>query len=158
MAGIKFKALVEAMDPKGSWAFVKFPLSVSKKLGTRAQIAVKGSVNGFAIRTSAMPNGDGSHHLMFNKVMRAGAKADLGDTVLVEIELDGEERKPAVPEDLKKAIVINPAAKKLWGVITPRAREEWVEWIASAKRDDTRVRRVARTVERLAAGERRVGD
>jgi hypothetical protein len=158
MPAIKFKAPVEAMDPQGSWAFVKFPLNVSKKLGSRARVAVKGSVNGYAIRTSAMPTGDGSHHIMFNKAMRTGAKASLGDTVLVEIELDGEARKPLVPEDLKKAITVNPAAKKLWSVITPRAREEWCEWITSAKKDETRTRRVEITVQRLAAGERRVYD
>ncbi len=158
MAAIKFKAGVEEMSDKGSWAMVRFPLNVSKKLGTKARVSVKGSVNGFAIRTSAFPNGDGSHHIMFNKEMRAGAKADIGDTVLVEVEVDGKERSPLVPPELKKAIDANAPAKKTWNAITPRAKEEWVEWIASAKKEDTRARRVEKAVERLANGERRVGD
>lgn len=146
------------MDDKGSWAMVRFPLNVSKKLGTKARVAVKGSVNGFAIRTSALPNGDGSHHIMFNKEMRVGAKADIGDTVLVEVELDSAERTPLIPPELKKAIDVNAAAKKVWVAITPRAKEEWVEWIASAKKEETRARRVEKAVERLSNGERRVYD
>lgn len=158
MGAIKFKAGVEGMDDKGSWAMVRFPLNVSKKLGTKARVAVKGSVNGFAIRTSALPNGDGSHHIMFNKEMRVGAKADIGDTVLVEVELDSAERTPLIPPELKKAIDVNAAAKIVWVAITPRAKEEWVEWIASAKKEETRARRVEKAVERLSNGERRVYD
>lgn len=158
MPPIKFKAGVESMGDHGAWAMVRFPLNVSKKLGSKARVAIKGSVNGFAIRTSAFPNGDGSHHIMFNKEMRAGAKAEIGDTVLVEVELDGVERAPLVPPELKKAIDSAPAAKKVWVTITPRAKEEWCQWIASAKKDETRVRRIETTVKRLALGERRVYD
>jgi hypothetical protein len=158
MAGIKFKASIEGMNDKGAWAMLRFPLNVSKKLGTKARVAVKGSVNGFAIRTSAFPNGDGSHHIMFNKEMRAGSKAEIGDTVLVEVELDAAERTPLVPPELKRAIDANAGAKKVWNGITPRAKEEWVEWIASAKKEETRTRRVEKAVERLSNGERRVYD
>ncbi|MBL8746351.1 MAG: DUF1905 domain-containing protein [Phycisphaerae bacterium] len=158
MAAIKFKAGIERMSDEGAWAMVRFPLNVSKRLGTKARVAVKGSINGYAIRTSAFPNGDGSHHIMFNKEMRAGTKADIGDTVLVEVELDTAERAPLVPPELKRAIDVNASAKKVWTAITPRAKEEWVEWIASAKKDDTRTRRIEKAVERLSNGERRVYD
>ncbi len=158
MPAIKFKAQVEAMADKGSWAVVRFPLNVSKRLGTKARVAVKGSLNGFEIRTSAFPNGDGTHHIMVNKAMRDGAKADVGDTVLVEVEVDSKERTPLIPPEFKKALDANTAAKKIWLTITPRAKEEWVEWIASAKKDETRARRVGVAAERLASGARRVFD
>lgn len=158
MPVIKFRSKVEAVDAKGSWAMVRFPMSVSQKLGARGRISVRGKVNGFEIRTSAMPTGDGTHHIMFNKAMRSGAKADLGDTVMVEIEPDSAPRKVVIPAEVKKAIEASAAAKKTWSVITPRAREEWVEWIASAKQEATRARRVNQMVQRLASGERRVYD
>jgi uncharacterized protein YdeI (YjbR/CyaY-like superfamily) len=82
----------------------------------------------------------------------------VGDTVLVEVELDTKERTPLVPAELKKALDANTAAKKVWLTITPRAKEEWVEWIGSAKKDETRARRVGVAAERLANGERRVHD
>ena len=43
-------------------------------------------------------------------------------------------------------------------VITPRARAEWVGHVLEAKRAETRARRIAKTVERLACGVRRVYD
>lgn len=158
MPPIKFKAKIEGMGPGKAWAYIKFPLNVSKKFGTKARLSVRGAINGFAIRTSAMPYGDGSHHIMFNKAMQAGSKAAVGDTVLVEVEPDLKEPKVNLPADLKKALAGDADAKKMWTDITPRARVEWIDWIASAKKEDTRARRVAKTIERLASGDRRVHD
>lgn len=158
MAAIKFKALVDDSGMEKGWAYIKFPLNVSKKLGSQAMIRVRGTVNGFAIKTSAMPTGDGAHHIMFNKQMRAGAKADVGDIVLVEVERDDAAIKVVVPPDLKKSLAASPGATRTWTSITPRAKQEWIEWITSAKKQETRPRRVARAVERLESGERRVHD
>ena len=48
-----------------------------------------------------------------------------------------------VPADLKKALASAPQALAAWEDITPLARNEWICWIESAKKAETRSRRIA---------------
>lgn len=88
--------------------------------------------------------------------MREAAEADVGDVVTLEIVPAREEPEPRVPADLRKALAAAPKARALWSDITPIARRDWIHWITSAKRPETRARRIDNTCEMLAAGKRRV--
>lgn len=59
------------------------------------------------------------------------------------------------PADLMKAVKADADAKKTWDDITPLARNEWSCWVLSAKKDETRARRIRIAGENLAAGKRR---
>ncbi len=67
-----------------------------------------------------------------------------------------EEPEPEVPAGLRKALAAAPKARTLWSDITPVARRDWIQWIVSAKRPETRLRRVENACSMLAAGKRRV--
>jgi len=60
-----------------------------------------------------------------------------------------------VPDDLEKALAKNKTAKSIFGKFSPSQRREYVDWLADAKTDATRQRRLATTVEWLAEGKRR---
>jgi len=60
-----------------------------------------------------------------------------------------------VPADLRKVLISSPAAKTAWGDITPLARNEWICWIESAKKPETRSHRIERTRTELMEGMRR---
>ena len=60
-----------------------------------------------------------------------------------------------VPEDLRKAFTSNPKALAKWEDITPLARNEWICWIESAKKPETRSHRINRTRTELIEGKRR---
>ncbi len=152
MAKIHFTGKLTAEGPNGAWVFMEVPKEASEKLGTRGRVSVKGSINGFAIRTSALPTGRGTHQLAVNKATQAGAKAKPGDRVKVELEVDTQERVVKVPADLKKAVDAEPAVKSLWAMLTPRCREEWVQWVEEAKKPETRSRRIAKAVATLEKG------
>ena len=47
-----------------------------------------------------------------------------------------------MPEDFCKAIALDLKVKNVWEDITPLARNEWICWITSAKKDKTRNRRI----------------
>jgi hypothetical protein len=158
MAKIQFTGKLTAEGPNGAWVFMEVPKEASEKLGSRGRVSVVGSINGFAIRTSALPTGRGTHQLAVNKAVQAGAKAKPGERVKVVLELDTKERVVKVPADVTKAISAKPPVKALWATLTPRCREEWVQWIEEAKKPETRSRRIDVTVERLAQGKRRVYD
>ena len=60
-----------------------------------------------------------------------------------------------VPQDLRAALDANPAANATFTAFPPSAQREYVEWVSEAKRDDTRTKRLAQTIEWLAEGKRR---
>lgn len=68
-------------------------------------------------------------------------------------------RKPkaelAVPDVLVAALRKNRKANGVWEAFAPSHRREYAEWIAEAKRDETRARRVAQAVEWIAEGKQR---
>lgn len=60
-----------------------------------------------------------------------------------------------VPVDLRKIITLEPALHKEWENGTLLARNEWICWIESAKKVETRNRRLKILQENLIAGKRR---
>lgn len=60
-----------------------------------------------------------------------------------------------MPVDLQKALASNKAALLIWQDLTPLARNEWICWVISVKRDETRKDHVRRTVIELKEGKRR---
>jgi uncharacterized protein YdeI (YjbR/CyaY-like superfamily) len=59
------------------------------------------------------------------------------------------------PQDFKKILETSKALLASWEDITPLARNEWLCWIADAKKEETRLRRMSRAREELLAGKRR---
>lgn len=60
-----------------------------------------------------------------------------------------------VPDDLRKALARNAPARRAFDGFSPSHQREYVEWLVEAKRDETRARRLAQTLEWLAAGKTR---
>lgn len=60
-----------------------------------------------------------------------------------------------VPEDFKRALIAKSASLVAWEDITSLARNEWICWIVSVKKEETRRDHIRRAVEDLAQGKRR---
>lgn len=60
-----------------------------------------------------------------------------------------------LPDDLARALEASPGALAAWTDITPLARNEWICWIESAKKAETRAKRIAWGCENLQEGKRR---
>jgi uncharacterized protein YdeI (YjbR/CyaY-like superfamily) len=56
----------------------------------------------------------------------------------------------SVPDDLSQALRAAPQAQTRFDTLPPSHREEYLSWIAEAKKPDTRARRVAKTIELLS--------
>jgi hypothetical protein len=119
-------------------------------------VTVQGALNGFPFRATLNPDGQGSHWLKVTRKMCEAAGADAGDVVTIDIAPVAAEPEPRVPADLGKALAAAPQARELWTDITPIARRDWIQWIDSAKRKETRARRIVNACAMLAAGKRRV--
>ena len=149
---LRFKARL-ARHPNakgGAWA-LDIPNAVAKRL--RGMTNVEGVINGHPFRAAIETSASGVQCLQVNKAMRAGAGADVGDTV--NLAILGPEPEPAIPSDLRVAFAASGRAKTLWKDLTHMGRLDWVRWIEDAKTPETRARRVRRTVEQLSEGKRR---
>lgn len=60
-----------------------------------------------------------------------------------------------IPKDLKEALFSKIKSFNMWEDITALARNEWICWIESAKRKETREKRIQIACENLAKGKRR---
>ena len=78
----------------------------------------------------------------------AAAQASGAWTALDEVEAG------VVPDDLQAALDASPVARATWDGYPPSTRKLALAWISTAKRPDTRARRVAETVTAAAEGRR----
>lgn len=141
-----------------SWTFLTLPKQASTKLPSRSMVSVEGTINSFAFQATLQPDGEGGHWLKVDQKLRKAAGAQVGDTVKFEIAplSPGEEPEPSVPADLRKALAAAPQkVKDVWSDITPIARRDWIHWMISAKKEETRVKRIATACDMLAKGKRR---
>ncbi len=60
-----------------------------------------------------------------------------------------------MPEDLRHALIATRAARAVWEDITPLARNEWICWITSGKKAETRSIRIEKALSKLTGGMRR---
>lgn len=133
-------------------AFVEIPLDVPRELGTRGRVPVVATFDGEEYRGSIAPMG-GRHVLGVVKSVRQAIGKDVGQTVRVVIRLDTKERTVEIPGDLYSALADEPAALQFLEGLSFTNRKEFVRWITTAKRPETRVRRVQKAVEMLLRGE-----
>ena len=152
------KAVSGGASGGGGWTFLTLPKQASARLPARGMVSVEGTINGAAFRATLDPDGQGGHWLKVDRKMREAAGAEAGDVVTLEITpvAPGEEPEPTVPADLRKALAAaTPKARETWSDITPIARRDWIHWITSGKRAETRIKRIGVAISKLSAGDRR---
>lgn len=139
----------------GAWTILRLPEDASAKLPSRGQVMVEGTINGFHFQTPLEPDGKGSHWFRIDDHLSKSANIAAGDTVTMEIEPSKQWPEPEVPTDIKKALAGNPQVRDLWVKITPMARWEWIRWIRSTGRQETREKRIDVALSKMQNGERR---
>lgn len=145
------------LDGKGtSVAWLNAPFDVVHVFGTRARVPVRGTINGFAFRSSLMPMG-GCHGMAINKTMREGAGVKAGDTVSVVMERDEAERTVEVPPILKKELAKSKTAQTNWEKLSFTSQKEIVVSINGAKQEETRTRRLKKAMDILKTGKKWTG-
>ena len=137
-------------------AILELPETASRKLPSRGQVAVLGTINGHAFETVLEPDGDFGHWMRVEGGLKKAAGLGVGDTATVEVEPSKEWPEPKVPPDLRRALGEAPRKiRELWEAITPMARWEWVRWINATKNPETRKRRVTVSLSKMSSGKRR---
>lgn len=125
--------------------------STSRKLARPKYVSVVAMVNGCSARVTLMPAGGGRYRIQLNTALRKAARADVGDVVRVELQLDRASREAPVPADLRLALQENLAARQVFDALAEGHRRQFIEWFDSAKGTDTRIRRLGRAMDFLLA-------
>jgi Bacteriocin-protection, YdeI or OmpD-Associated/Domain of unknown function (DUF1905) len=146
----EFEAVVGGGE--GRLPLVELPFDVKEAYGA-ARPKVKATVNDVTLRTTVSVYG-GRSYVGFRKEIQEAAGIRLGDRVRVRIEPDLEPREIEVPEDLARALGKDRAASEAFDRLSYTHRREYVQWVAGAKKPETRQRRVQKAVELLLAGTR----
>ena len=60
-----------------------------------------------------------------------------------------------MPADFRAAITADPKVLALWQEITPLARNEWICWVTSGAKAETRVIRIKKGLSKMRGGMRR---
>jgi ABC-type lipoprotein release transport system permease subunit len=150
----KFKAKISRPEGVGTWHFANVPIDVEKEFGKKGQVQVKASVNGKVFYNSLLPHGNGKHYIVLGEHIRDQAGVKVGDTIIMTIEADERARIVEPPVDLEMALAKNKVALEYFTKLANSYKKRYVEWITSARKEETRAERIVKAVEKLANGEK----
>ena len=147
MTAVSFSTI--AQPNPGGVLFVEIPETIVKKLGAGKRVPVRVTLNGAKYRSTIAVYG-GRYYLPARKEVRDAAKLVPGVRARVSLEVDAAPRIVNVPADLARAL---SAAKLRSGfdAFSFSHRKEFVEWLTSAKRAETRAARIPKVVARVRA-------
>ena len=125
---------------------ITIPFDVEKVFGAK-RVPVKVSINGVEYRSTIMKM-SGKFMMAVPKIFREAAKINAGEMITVTMEKDTEKRAVEVPKDLaealKKADLTDVFAKMSF-----THQKEYARAIEDAKKEETRLRRIEKTIEQL---------
>ena len=152
MGVIRFHAQLQARGPAAAVVLDEEQVAAVGEGAKRFPVVA--TVNGYTWRTSVARMG-GEFLVGLSREVRDGAGVQAGDEVEVSVELDQAPREVDVPEALAAALAADAEAAAAFERMAFTHRKEYARWVAEAKREETRERRVAQAVEMIRTGKTR---
>ena len=150
LTGMSFRATLESNGKTATG--IEVPPEVVEALGSGKRPAVTVTINGHHTYRSTVAVMGGRFLLPVSAEQRTAAGIVAGDELEVDLVLDTAPREVDVPDDLTAALAAEPAARACFDGLSYSNRRRLVLAIEGAKADETRRRRIAKTVADLAAG------
>ena len=130
---------------------IRIPAEVVESLGPSKRPPVRATINGHTYRSTVTPL-SGEFMLPISAENRERAGVAAGDEVDVDIELDTAPRVVGVPDDFAAALDAEPAARATFDKLSNSNKGWHVLQVEGAKTDETRQRRIAKSVATLKEG------
>src|SRR5262245_593369 len=147
--------LTSTLQPRGPAAAVVLTGEQVADVGEgKKAFPVRATINGYtwAGRVARM---GGESLLGLRREVRTAAGVEAGDEATVTISLDEGPREVEVPPALAQALEGGLEAKARFDALAFTHRKEFATWVAEAKKDETRERRVAQALQMLREGRTR---
>lgn len=140
--------LLEKFPGKGGWTYAAIPEISPDKHAHFGWVRVKGSIDGYEIKGyHLMPMGNGLLFLPVRAEIRKKIKKQAGDWVQIILYADNTPQE--APEELVLCLQDEPAAYQAFLKCTDGEQKAVVDWIYSAKTDETKVERIVQTINKL---------
>jgi hypothetical protein len=130
---------------------IEIPPEVVESLGAGRKPPIRVTIGAHTYRSTVASRGD-RYLVGVSAENRAAAGVAAGDEVDVDIELDTAPREVTVPADFASALDAKPEARRTFDGLSYSNKSWHVGQIEGAKSDETRQRRIARSVEILSEG------
>jgi bacteriocin resistance YdeI/OmpD-like protein/uncharacterized protein DUF1905 len=130
---------------------IEVPADVLEQLGSGRKPPVKITLHDFTYRTT-VATVDGRFMVPVSGEVRSAAGVAAGDTLEVGIELDTAPREVTVPDELAASLRKDPAAARKFESLSYSRRKAYADSIAGAKTEETRTRRLEKTLAELRQG------
>ena len=141
-----FTAVIQ--NAGGGGAFVEVPFDVEEAFGSKRP-KIRALIEGVPYRGTLVRMGGPNHMLIILRSIREQIGKTFGDVVKVTVEADVEERVVAVPAELKRVFQSEKEARAVFEKLSYTHQKEYVVWITEAKKEETRQKRIAKTIEML---------
>lgn len=145
----KFEAIIKKVPDKDA-AFIEIPFDVEKEFGAK-RVKVKVKFDDIDYRGSIVSMGQGCYMIGITKAIRNQIGKGAGDSILVQVEKDEEVREVELPSDFKNELDQNEEALKFYNSLSYSAKRKYFQWITSAKKEETRSKRVTEAVLKLGS-------
>jgi hypothetical protein len=149
---LKFRTTIE-LGSKTATGF-EVPAEVVEELAAGKKPKVKVTIGGHSYRSTVAVYGD-RYMVPLAAEHRNQAGVEAGQEIEVALELDTEPRVVEVPEDFAQALAAEPAAQQTWNGLSYSNQRYHVLQIEGAKTEETRQRRITKSVGTLAQGKAR---
>ena len=149
---MKFRTVIE-LGGKTATGF-EVPAEVVESLGRGKRPPVQVTI-GPHTYPSTVAVMDGRYLVPLSAENREAAGVAAGDEVQVELIIDEAPRSVEVPDDLGAALDAEPDARRTFDALSNSNRKWHVLQVTGAKTDETRVRRIERSVAMLREGRAR---
>lgn len=132
---------------KGGWTFVMMPIMTHLPKKKNSTVRIKGFIDAYELKDMhiwAMKKGT---FLAVKADIRKAIKKEEGDTVKLVLFLD--EPQMVIPEDFLVCLREEPKLLKHFENYPQQQQKEITNWIFTAKTEDDKITRIAKTLEKL---------
>jgi hypothetical protein len=146
------KLLLQKFPGKGGWTYAEVPEIPGLNRANFGWVKVRGTIDNYELSDySLAPMGGGKLFLPVKTEIRKKIKKQAGDFVMVVLYRD--ESPFLIPEELIDCLLLEDRAYDLFNKLSKSDQRQYVKWIYSAKREETRVDRIGRMIGKLMRGE-----
>ena len=102
---IRCEAMLHTVDKS---TILRLPGTASRRLPSRGQVAVQGTITGHPFQTVMEPDGYSGHWMRVDEELQHTAGISAGDTARLQIDPTKDWPEPKVPRDLRRALADSP--------------------------------------------------
>ncbi len=143
------KYLLEKYPGKGGWTYAIISEIVQDKKAPFGMVRVKGTIDSYELKSyNLMPLSNGKLFLPVRAEIRKKIGKKEGDYVHVILYSDNSPTE--IPEEFLLCLMDDPKAHQLFLSYSDGEQKAFINWIYSAKTEDTKVERIAKTLDKVA--------